>query len=120
MTPLEAKRIIEALANGIDPETGEILPDQNTLNNPHVIRALFVAAKSLEKTAKRTERDNALPSNAGHSWTESEDTELLANFDAENPIKVIAEKHQRPLGAIAARLVRLGRIKERNEAYSRA
>jgi hypothetical protein len=41
MFPLEAKEIIEALANGINPETGEILPAQSNFNSPQVIRALF-------------------------------------------------------------------------------
>lgn len=70
MSPLEAKKIIDALANGIDPETGEILPDQSTFNSPQVIRALFVAVKALEIAAKRAERSNGLPNNAGRAWSE--------------------------------------------------
>ena len=56
MSPLKAKEIIEALANGIDPETGEILPAQSPVNNPQVIRALFVAGKALDSMAKRAGR----------------------------------------------------------------
>ncbi|MGZ8227620.1 MAG: hypothetical protein ACXWT3_13440 [Methylococcaceae bacterium] len=119
MSPLEAKKIIDALANGIDPETGEILPDQSTFNSPQVIRALFVAVKALDRESKRTERNNALPDNAGRSWSEVEDNELLAAFDAGTSIKEISAKHSRTQGAIAARLVRLGRIKERTEVYAR-
>ncbi len=62
MSPLEAKKIIDALANGIDPETGEVLPAQSTFNDPQVIRALFVALKALDSAAKRAERDRSLPS----------------------------------------------------------
>ena len=51
MTPAEAKQIIEVLAGGIDPATGEVLPDDNPLSSPHVIRALFIAAKALELMA---------------------------------------------------------------------
>jgi hypothetical protein len=115
MTPIDAKQIIDALANGIDPETGEILPAQSTFNNPQVIRALFVAAIALDKAEKRAERDRALPEKAGRSWSETEDHELLAIFDTETPIKEIAAKHGRTTGAIAARLIRLGRIKDRAE-----
>ncbi len=117
MSPLEAKKIIDALANGIDPKTGETLPDQSTFNSPQVIRALIVAVRALEIAAKRAERANALPENAGRSWSDQEDHELLALFDAKVPVKDIAQKHSRTLGAIAARLVRLGRIKERADAY---
>ncbi len=117
MSPLEAKSIIEALANGINPETGEILPAQSTFNNPSVIRALFVAVKALDSAEKRAERARALPDNAGRSWSENEDQELLALFDSSVPIKDIAQKHGRTQGAIASRLVRLGRIKERADAH---
>lgn len=117
MSPLEAKTIIEALANGIDPETGEILPEQSTFNRPHVIRALFVAVKVLDTAAKRAERSKALPDNAGRSWSEKEDQELLALFDSNVPLKDIAQRHGRTPGAIASRLVRLGRIKERADTH---
>ena len=116
MFPLEAKEIIEALANGINPETGEILPAQSNFNSPQVIRALFAATKALERAVKRAERNDTLPSNAGRSWSEIEDKELLASFDAGAPVKKIAAKHGRTLGAIVSRLVRLGRIKDRAEA----
>jgi hypothetical protein len=49
MSLQETRRIIEALANGIDPETGEVLPAQNAVNNPQVIRALFVASRELDR-----------------------------------------------------------------------
>ena len=120
MSPLEAKRIVEALASGIDPETGEVLPAQSTFNSPQVIRALFVAGKALDRAAKRAERDNSLPGNAGRSWSDEEDKELLALFDSGAPVKSIAAKHGRTLGAIAARLVRLGRVKDRAEVYAEA
>lgn len=120
MSPPEAKKIIAALANGIDPTTGEVLAAQSTLNNPQVIRALFVALQALDKAAKRSERASMLPENAGQPWSESEDQRLLAAFDAATPLGALATTHNRTQGAIAARLVRLGRIKERNEAYTRA
>ena len=108
MTPLEAKQIIETLANGIDSETGEILQPQSTFNNPQVIRALFIAYKALDSAARRADRINSLPENAGRSWSDAEDKELLAIFDAGTPVKEIAAKHGRTQRAIAARLVRLG------------
>jgi hypothetical protein len=53
MSPNEAKSIIEALANGVDPETGEVLSAQSVFNNPQVIRALFIATNALDSLAKR-------------------------------------------------------------------
>ena len=65
MSPLEAKKIIESLADGIDPVTGEILPEQSAINSPQVVRALFVAAKALHRPVTRKQRDSSLPDNAG-------------------------------------------------------
>ena len=115
MSPLEAKKIIDALANGIDPETGEILPSQSTFNSPQVIRALFVAVSALDKAARRADRDTALPKNAGRSWSDEEDKQFLVIFDSGTPVKEIASRHGRTLGAIDSRLVRLGRIKDSTE-----
>lgn len=117
MSPLEAQKIIASLANGIDPETGEILPAESSFNSPQVIRALFSACKALEKVAKNAGRQNSLPENAGRSWSNEEDLTLLARFDSGLPVKDIAAAHARTQGAIASRLVRLGRIKDRAEAY---
>lgn len=114
-----SKKIVECLANGIDPETGEILARESAFNKPQVIRALFAAVKALDTTAKRAERNSTLPDNAGHSWSDEEDQALLAHFDSGMPLKELAEKHGRTQGAIAARLVRLGRIKDRAELYLR-
>lgn len=116
MSPFEAKKIIDALANGIDPETGEILPEQSMFIRPQVIRALLVAIKALDSAAKRAERTKSLPDNAGRSWSEKENQELLTLFDSRVPIKDIAQKHGRTQGAITARLVRLGRIKDSADA----
>ncbi|WP_297724074.1 hypothetical protein [Limnohabitans sp. Rim8] len=120
MSPLEAKKIIDALANGIDPETGEILPSQSTFNSPQVIRALFVAVSALDKAARRADRDTALPKNAGRSWSDEEDKQFLVIFDSGTPVKEIASRHGRTLGAITSRLVRLGRIKDSTEVRASA
>jgi len=112
MSPLEARKIIESLANGTNPNTGETLPAESPLNSPHVIRALFLAAHALERAARQKRRSSSLPGNAGKAWSEEEDQMLLAAFDSGLPVKEIARKHARTEGAITARLVRLGRIKE--------
>ena len=110
MTPNEAKSIIETLANGVDPETGEVLSAQSVFNNPQVIRALFIATNALDGLAKREKQAKTLPDNAGKAWSEIEDSELINAFDAGGSIKDISAKHGRTEGAIASRLLRLGRI----------
>jgi hypothetical protein len=112
MSPNEAKSIIETLANGVDPETGEVLSAQSVFNNPQVIRALFIATNALDSLAKREKREKTLPGKAGNAWSETEDSELLSAFDAGGSIIDISTIHGRTEGAIASRLIRLGRIKK--------
>jgi len=116
MTPAQAKQIIEVLAGGIDPATGEVLADDSPLSSPHVIRALFLAAKSLELMASKAERSQAAsPGNAGKPWTEDEDQRLVATFDAGTPVAALARAHERSSGAITSRLIRLGRLQVSNK-----
>ena len=111
MTPEQAKQIVDTLANGIDPATGEVLPEDSCLNGPHVIRALVVAAKALELVSTKPARGTrSTPPNAGKAWDEVEDQRLLAAFDANTPIAALASAHERTRGAINARLMRLGRL----------
>ena len=112
MTPAQAKQIIEVLAGGVDPATGEVLPDDSPLSSPHVIRALFIAAKVLElmAAAKPARPAAAAPGNAGKSWNEEEDQRLVAGFDAGTPVAELARTHERTTGAINSRLVKLGRL----------
>jgi hypothetical protein len=110
MTPTDAKKIIEALANGIDPETGEVLPNDSALSQPQTIRALFLASKGLERMVN-------IP-RAGQPWTDAEDKELLKSFDAGMPTDRIAKNHERTIGAIKARLLHHGRIIDNQSNYS--
>ena len=116
MTPAEAKQIIEVLAGGVDPSTGEVLADDSPLSSPHVIRALFIAAKALELMSSKPARPaTAAPGNAGKPWTEDEDQRLVAAFDAGTPVATLAREHERTTGAINSRLIRLGRLHVSNK-----
>jgi hypothetical protein len=119
MTPTEAKQIIEHLAGGVDPATGEVLADDSPLSSPHVIRALFIAAKALELMAAKPARPAAvMPGNAGKPWTEAEDQQLGAAFDAGTDVPELAQTHQRTRGAITSRLIRIGRLQPAGKTSS--
>ncbi|UUZ74621.1 hypothetical protein LP414_19795 [Polaromonas sp. P1(28)-13] len=119
MSPLDAQKIIDALASGIDPETGEVVSDDSPLNNPHVIRALFLASKALSATIRRIESNDGRPGKAGKPWSDAEDKQLLQAFDSGTSIQELTNQHERSVGGISSRLVRLGRIKERSEVRER-
>ncbi|WP_440217040.1 hypothetical protein [Chromobacterium piscinae] len=48
MSPAEARSIVEALAIGVDPLSGELLSQHAVLRQPEVVRALFLASRALE------------------------------------------------------------------------
>ncbi len=113
MQTSEALKIIQALADGVNPITGEVFLDDSPHQHPQIIRALFAAAKSLEKLEKneeRQKRERDLPENAGKAWDAEEDKLLCAGFDAGMTIIQLAQKHKRTNGSIQSRLVRLGKI----------
>jgi hypothetical protein len=119
MLPKEARRIIEALARDINPETGELIMPEGDFHPSDVRWALLLASRvlaTLERGA--TEGESGL-NNAWEPWSVEEDKLLLELFDSQENIERMAQLHQRSKGAIAARLVRLGRIAERSEVYCR-
>ena len=107
-----ALHIIQALAQGIDPHTGETFPADSPYQHPETVRALFQAAQALaESPVERPRRSSqGAPENAGKPWSDEEDQMLVAVFDTGKAISALAEQHRRSRVAIQARLVRLGKI----------
>ena len=104
MAPSEAAWIIDSLANGIDPYTGEPLPSVGPLTNPDTIKALRAASAALEK------KPRDLPKHVGKAWDPDEEEQLVRRFEAGEPMAAIARAHGRTPGAIKSRLIRLGKI----------
>lgn len=115
MTPQEALRVVDALADGADPETGELFAPESVLLKPTVIRALFVASRALQ-AAGRTRRQ---PGQAGKPWSPEEDQRLLEAFDQGADLATLTTSHARSKGGITARLERLGRVTERTGIRAR-
>jgi 5-methylcytosine-specific restriction endonuclease McrA len=76
--------------------------------------------KSFTKTNPPKKNDKAervdTPANHGKSWTEKEEKQLASRYDQKMEVAEIAERHKRGVAAIRARLVKLGRIDETNQA----
>lgn len=109
-----AKEIISALAEGIDPTTGEILPNDSVCNKSDVVRAFYAILEILDKKPKKN-----MPENAGKRWTDEDDKKLCEMFDTGVSKKDICDTFKRTTTGIASRLVRLGKIKERDEFRNR-
>lgn len=113
MEPSEALRIIRSLADGVDPHTGEIFPDDSPYQHPQVLRALSLAVRAMERFEDRQRREKLLPANAGKPWNDAEDKVLCEGFDAGLPVSELAQKHRRTEGAIQSRLEKLGKVPSR-------
>lgn len=102
-----AKKVLEALANGVNPSTGELLPKNDCCNQPDVIRALLLAVNVLDK---KSQCDRPLPENAGKPWEEKDDQRLSEMYDSGSSVKEMSKKFKRTSGAINSRLARLGKL----------
>ena len=111
MEEVRAHAIVSALANGVNPLTGELFAADSPCQTPDVIRALYCAVTALEAASRRRTRGQGVASsNAGKPWTEEEDRQLLSAFDGGRPLAELAQAHGRTRGGIQARLVRHGRL----------
>ena len=110
MEQAQALAIVKSLANGVDPENGEVFPAEGAYQRPQTVRALYTAVEALERAAQFERRTQQLPAKTGEPWTEEEDRNLLASFDAGHALGDLAVAHQRTQTGIRARLVKYGRL----------
>ncbi len=101
---------LTTLADGVDPATGEILPEGHICNRGDTVRALYAV---LQSAGRKKERN--LPANAGQPWTQEEEQHLLEGYHAGQSITQLATVHGRTQGAIESRLQRLGALPQRDE-----
>ena len=110
MNQTDALSVVRSLANGVDPESGEVFPADSVYQRAQTVRALYAAAEALEKSERFERRKQQLPPKTGEPWTEDEDRKLLAAFDAGRALQELAAAHERTIGAVRARLLKYGRI----------
>ena len=111
-------RILNALANGVHPATGEKFAADGPYQHPDTVRALFQAMRAVEggsataaAPASTPERKPALPqSGSGSRWSADEEQRLAAAFDTGKTVDELARAHNRSRAGIEARLVRLGKM----------
>ena len=125
MDIIEAKKIVLMLAEGNDPITRKRLPENHICNNVEVVRALYTVLKTIpqikeqEINATWEQEIDFHPLNAGKRWSEEDDELLCKMFDSDASQQEICIKLQRTVAGVAARLVRLGKIEEREDFRNR-
>jgi hypothetical protein len=115
----EAQRIVNTLAQGVDPNTGEVFAPDSPYNEPRIIRALFTVHEFVRRARKprmspeekRLENlDLGRPRNFGLPWTDDSRSQVAAGFEDGKTIEELAEDFERTQGAIQAELIRQGLI----------
>ena len=109
----QALKILNALANGVHPATGEVFAADSAYQHPDTVRALFEAVRSMEGSppppaAER--KTGEAPANTFVRWTAQEEERLAAGFDAGKTSAELAKLHNRTRNAIEARLLKMGKI----------
>jgi hypothetical protein len=107
-----AKEIVQALADGVDPYTGERFPADGPYQRADTVRALYKILEAADSGKKP--KDPTKP-RAGGRWTQEEEQKLRDEFQQNVPFEQIAKDHGRTRGAITARLVKLGLIEDPRE-----
>jgi hypothetical protein len=108
-----ALKILNALANGVHPATGELFGADSPYQHPDTDRALVEAMRVMEAGATArpaSERRSDLPANTFVRWTSEEEDRLAAGFDAGKSSAELARLHDRSRAAIEARLLKMGKI----------
>jgi hypothetical protein len=105
----EALRIMRALADGVNPATGEALKAEAVYQDLPVVRAFHRAVGALEHLQERERPRKTQPSNAGKAWSRA-DQQVCEELRQGIGFCQIAKTHNRSVGSIIARLVKLGKI----------
>ena len=111
MTNETAREILQIMAKGINPITGEILPDDHLCNYPEVARALCLAIQSLSVDSPVTDlpvnkKNGKL--NAGRPWTKEDLRELEQLYLAGASMDDICKQLQRRERGVQKQLEYLG------------
>jgi hypothetical protein len=110
-----ALKILNALANGVHPATGEVFAADSPYQHPDIVRALYEAVKALDEAAPghgatQQRKASDVPANTFVRWSPEEEGRLVAAFDAGVSTAELAKLHNRSRAAIEARLLKLGKI----------
>lgn len=112
---MDIERVLEilgALADGLDPSTGEIAGKDSMLQQPETVRALHFAHAMIERESKQP----AASAKSGSGWSQEEDAKLCKEFHGSVDFAEIAKLHGRSRNEVFERLVALGEIRKKKVA----
>lgn len=111
----QSRRIVNTLAQGIHPTTGEVFPPESAYNDPEVIRALFSVLESIKyirgpkRSTEERRRDNlelGRPKNSGMPWTKEDRALVKSSYLDGMAVEKLAKSLGRSSAAIVAEIIR--------------
>lgn len=112
MTNEQAKKILGVILQGIDPVTGEILPEDHFCNQPDVLRALHLAIVALTEGEGQFRAKVPKGLSAGRPWTNDDLMALKKLYLAGTSMEEICKALVRRERGVNRQLAYLGLIKE--------
>lgn len=124
--------LLRALANGVNPDTGELLRPASAACAPEAIRLLFALAdefdgeSELQKKARLTPEEKrqknlaeGRPANAYFPWPEEEKLRLRESHAAGATLEALSDEFERSTWSIAVQLQKMGLMGEEQAAAYR-
>jgi len=114
-----AQNIVKTLAQGVDPNTGEVFAPDSPYNEAKIIRALFTVhdfvrqARKPKMSAYEKRQENldlGRPRNYGLPWADDARSQVAMGFEDGKTIEELATTLERTQGAIRAELIRQGLV----------
>jgi len=111
----QSRQIVNTLAQGVHPTTGEVFPPESPYNDPEVIRALYSILESVKglrqprKSLEERRRENTelgRPLNAGLPWTDEDRAVVRSGFKEGMTIEKLSADLGRSSAAIVAEIIR--------------
>ena len=105
MASTNGERDREAVVN----KSMATLPQSAVCQNAPVVRAFHRAVGALEYLQEHERSRKTPPANTGKSWSQAEDQQVCEELRRGVDFYQIAKTHNRSIGSIVARLVKLGK-----------
>ncbi|ECG1137115.1 hypothetical protein AG28_25270 [Salmonella enterica subsp. enterica] len=113
MKELTLSGILRVLASGINPETGEMLPDFVSVHKHTKKAYLLKLADEVEHIDDEIKRRSEAKKNPRWKpWLPDEENSLREEYNSNLTVSNIAEKHDRSETAIALRLIQSGIVSQ--------
>lgn len=123
MNAKDAYTLLETLMDGVNPMTGELLPEDHVCHEPAVLRALHKALVALRNSDDIPVDDTALVNrngklNAGRPWTQKDLDWLKQLHEAGASMEEMCHLLQRRKRGIEKQLIYLGLMGQNGEAVA--